>query len=191
MDKVSFTSLIRPVQAKEFSKSVSSIDRKNFVPYPWTFKQSVKAPKAYTTNICDCTVLGLTDGKDVFMAHLCPTQSVNHNRFELRRLLALNMDMKSPNLQAVLIGSKNTKISQKLYDMLKETVDGFQIPCSELKISGDSGCSISTAYSAEKDEWLISCAKIDKLIKSGVKDNLEILKNVFKKVNISDCDEIA
>lgn len=190
MDNISFTSLIRPVTGKEFSQITSAIARKNFAAYPWTAKESVKAEKAFTTRVCDCTLLGLTDGKDVLMMHLCPTQNANKNRFELKRFIAQKMDMKNPDLQTILIGSKENTESQNLYNTLQEILESYNIPFSELKISGKD-YSIDTAYSSQKDEWIVTCRKIDKLLQSGVKNNLEVLKNIFKKVNISACDEIA
>lgn len=190
MDNISFTSLIRPVGKKEFSQLTSAIDRKNFVSYPWTVKESVKAAKAYTTGVCDCTVLGITDGKDVLMMHLCPTQSANKNTFELKRFIEQKMNIKNPDLQAILIGSKETKPSEQLYDTLKDIMINYKIPLSELKIISN-GCQIDTAYSSQKDEWIVTCSKIDKFLRSGIKDSFEILKNTFKHVNISDCDEIV
>lgn len=193
MDNVSFTSLIKPVSRKDFSKAISSIDRKNSVNYPWTIKDSVKASGAYTTGVCDCTVLGITDGKDVLMMHLCPANVANkENLFniEIRRFLSQNIKRNNPDLQAILVGSRDYKDSQTLYEKLAEVVHDYNIPLSELKLSADN-CSIDAAYSSKTDEWLIACNKIDKYLREGVKNSTEILKSIFKKVDISELDEIV
>lgn len=73
MEKVSFTSRIRMVPLNEFRSAVANLPRKNFVSEPWTIKESVLADKAYTSDILDCTVCGLTDGQKVLLMHICPT----------------------------------------------------------------------------------------------------------------------
>lgn len=189
MKDVSFTSAIRPVTCNEFTKAVSSIARKNCVNYPWTINESVKAPQAYTKGVCDCSLLGITDGNDVLMMHLCPTNSNNKNYFQIKRFISSNVDLKNPNLQAILIGSKEIKTSEDLYNKLAEFMQEWKIPFSQLKTSAN-GCKIDVAYSSPKDEWIVTCNKIDKLIRSGVNDSLKILKDVFKNVNISQADEV-
>lgn len=189
MDKVSFTSAIKPVSAREFKSALALIDKKNSVNYPWTLKESIKAPAAFTTGVRDCSVVGITDGKEVLMLHLCPTVGVNRNFDAIRRFIAQKADLKNPDLQAIIIGGRKDKMSRFLSDKLTEIINNYNIPLSEVKISGDN-CSINTAYNSVTDEWLITCSKIDKYIRKGVKNGMEILKNIFQKVEISDVDEV-
>lgn len=129
---------------------------------------------------------GINDGKDVFMMHLCPTIEANHHLFNTKMFIAHNIDLNSPNLQAILVGSKPDKKSSDVYNKLVSIIKDFKIPFSELKI-GDIG--INVAYCSNKDEWLVSSFKIDKLLKKRL-DSENILKQTFKKVNISELDEI-
>ncbi len=186
MAEISFTSGIRPIPLETFGKTAASIGTRNFVNFPWTINESVKAPMAYTRHVCDCTMLGLTDGQDVLMMHLCPSMESNHNFFDIRQFIARNMDLKNPELQAILVGSKPAKKSQSIYNMLAEFLQTHRIPYSELKIGKDP---ISTAYSSRKDEWMISSPRIDRLLKRGM-DSPSILKDSFNKVKISSADEI-
>ena len=57
----------------------NKIGAKNYVDYPWTIKESVFSNNAYTKNIADCTVCGITDGLKVLLIHLCPTNKENFN----------------------------------------------------------------------------------------------------------------
>ena len=77
MDNITFTSRIRPVTRAEFSRVILSYGDKNFVGYPWTLKESVLSNKAYTKDIADCSVCGITDGLKVLLIHLCPTEKIN------------------------------------------------------------------------------------------------------------------
>lgn len=186
MTEISFTSGIKPVSLIEFSNSIGKIGTQNSVNYPWTIKESIKAPAAYTTNICDCTMLGISDGTNVLMMHICPTIEQNHNLFSIKQFIAQKLDLKKDNLEGILVGSKLNKKSQEIYEKLSEVLRNFNIPYSELKIGKDP---IKTAYSSQTDEWLISSSYIDKLLKKGT-EPLSILKSMFKKVNISETDEV-
>ena len=84
MNNISFTSIIRPVTAKEFRTAISSIPKTNSVNYPWTTRQSVIAPDAFTTGIYDCTAAVISNGQNAIMLHLCPT---NPKNFDLDNII--------------------------------------------------------------------------------------------------------
>ena len=63
MDNISFKSRIKLVQTEDFIKLTQNKNIKS-VNYPWTIKESVKAPNALTTDIYDCTALGIVSKDD-------------------------------------------------------------------------------------------------------------------------------
>lgn len=187
MSEISFTSAIRPVSLRDFSSAVTKIGSKHSVNYPWTINESIKAQAAYTTNICDCTMLGISDGENVLMMHICPTVEQNHNLFSLKQFIARHINLKNTNLEGMLIGSKMNKKSQEIYEKLSNLLQNFKIPYSELKIGKDP---IKTAYSSQTDEWIVSSPYIDKLLKKGT-EPLSVLNSTFEKVKIADTDEVV
>ena len=50
MDNISFKSRIKAVSLSEFNRLTSSY-RNNCVNYPWTVKESLLKPSAYTTDV--------------------------------------------------------------------------------------------------------------------------------------------
>lgn len=187
MNEVSFTSAITPVNQVQLAKKIANLDKKAFVAFPWTIQDSVKAASAGTTRVCDCSVMGITDGTDVFLMHLSPEYELNHSTYFIRQFIAKNVDLFNKNLQAILIGSKPTKKSQDVYNKLLMVLHEFKIPFSELKHAKDA---TNVFYSSVNDEWLISSQCIDRAIKQG-KTSEEILKNTFNTVNISPLDYIG
>ncbi len=188
MNDITFTSRIKAAPRPEFVQQAFQIGRKNLVDAPWTLKESVKATGAYTKGVCDCSVLGLTDGKDVLMLHLNPANGATPN--EIKNFITKKIDIKNPYLQAIIIGAKDTRISQLLSENLTKIVKDFDIPLTELKTSAP-GCWLDLAYSSVSDEWLISCEKIDELIEKGIKDSKTIFNKIFQKVELADCDEFV
>ncbi len=186
MTEISFTSAIRPVSTETFNKIASKIGAQNSVNYPWTKAQSVKSAAAYTTGVCDCTFVGISDGQEVLAMHLCPGFSENFNN--IKSFIANSIDVKNPNLQGILIGSQITNPSQLLYSKLKEALEYFKIPYSELKRSNSP---VHVAYSSIKDEWTVTSDCINNFLKSGRCTPKTILKCSFDKVNISELDEIV
>ena len=184
MTDISFTSAITPVPLKLFNQKSSLLDKKSFVDFPWTIDESVKSMSAATKNVCDCSILGITDGTNVFLMHLSPENDLNHISYFIRQCIARNVDLKSDNLQGILIGSKPTKKSQDLYNKLAAFLTEFRIPFSELKNAKDA---VNVFYSSVTDGWLIASVSIDRFLKKG-KSCEEIIKNTFKEVRISDLD---
>lgn len=186
-NNITFTSGIRAIPCKQFSTEFSRISSKNSVDYPWTLAESVKSNSAYTRGVADCTVCGITDGKDVLLMHVCPTMKTNHNVSGLRQFIARNIDLKNENLQGILIGSKQNKLSQNIYNMFLDFLNNFHIPFSELKIANDK---VNVGYMSSTDEWLVSSLKMDKLLNKG-ENSKDIFTNTFEKVTISVVDEIV
>lgn len=184
---ISFKSAISPVTCKEYANIAARIGRKKFVSAPWTLNQSIKSDSAYTTGVFDCTLCGITDGESVLMMHLCPDVAGNHHFSRIFRYIANNMDLKNPDLQGFLLGSQMKELSADIYTKFVEFFKNYKIPFSELKIGADK---LNAAYIKEKDTWIVSSLKIDKLLKQGC-NSAEVMKNMFKKVSISNVDELV
>ena len=113
MADVSFTSRIRPVSCKDFNNIVSVIPRNKFVSHPWLIEDSKMGQNVFTTNICDCTSCLISNGQEALLMHLSPMQESNHFFNNVLIYLRNHLDLKDENLQAILVGSKNTKKSLK------------------------------------------------------------------------------
>ena len=187
MAEISFTSGIRPVTSKEFSKITAKIDKKHFVGYPWTTKESVLGADVYTTGVVDCTVCGITDGKQALLLHICPSMEQNRHFYDIFRFIVGKLDMKNKNLQGIIMGSKCEKKSSTIYQNFVNFFEQMQIPFSELK---QDKYKFDTAYINSKDEWLISSYKVDKLIEKET-ESIDVLKQLFSEIRISDVDEIV
>ena len=83
MNNISFQSRIKFVSPSKFNQAVTGLSKDCLVDYPWTAKESVLAKNAYTKNIFDCTVCGITDGLKVLLMHICPTRTENDNFFKI------------------------------------------------------------------------------------------------------------
>ena len=187
MSEISFTSRIRPVTSKEFSKITAHIDKKYFVGYPWTTQESALGTDVYTTGIADCTACGITDGKQALLLHICPTIEKNLHFNDIFRFIVGKLDMKSKGLQGIVMGSKHDKKSSTVYRNFVNFFEQMQIPFSELK---QDKHKFNTAYITSKDEWLISSCNTDKLIEKKTAST-DVLKQLFSEIRISDVDEIV
>jgi len=189
MNNISFKSSIKPVTRSEFYKITNTIGRKNFVDYPWTVKETIQARSAYTNNVFDCTVLGLTDGEKVTLLHLCPTKGENKDFNKIINFIEEKVDLKNSFLQALLLGSQEKSLSKSsatLYNKLLALITKYNIPTTQLACAKEY---TDVAYQSNTDEWIVTSYKISR----GVEDKNppeEILRDVFKKVIISDTDEI-
>lgn len=188
MNDITFTSSIRLVKTDVFNKTVSAIPKSHFVAAPWTCKESVKAAEAYTSRVMDCTLCGLTDGTDVFMMHICPTEKENKHFAKIREYLKELIDLNNPDLQGFLLGARDypdDKSSVALFDKFVDLFKSLKIPFSQFKGS-DNFNSLNVAYFSSKDEWLISSYPVDKYV--GKKPSEKLLNEVFQKVELSDID---
>lgn len=189
-NKITFTSIIRPVKRSMFNNVVSGISRKNFVEYPWTVKESVIAKDAYTTGVIDCTVCGITDGEKVFMMHICPTNKDNFNFKKIKDFITKKVDLSNEDLSAVVIGAKSypdDSRSYKLFDNFVKFLKSKNIPTTSIK-GGDVYESVDVLYRQRNDEWLISGKYLDKYIdhtSSGL-----VLNKIFPQIELSEFDII-
>lgn len=189
MNTLSFKSTFRPVKGEQFTKLVTSCDRKFISLYPWTIKESVSGTKAMTTDVFDCSVFALSDGVKVFLMHLCPTIEENLDFGKIENFILKKNDIKDKNLQAVLIGSQSDfKLSKNLYNFLADFVEKHNIPCSFFKHCKDY---FNIHYSSITDEWSITSLGIDADLTDGETDNEKVLNKNFKYVKLSSFDEFA
>ncbi len=191
MDKnISFKSNIRLVTPEEFRQIANKIGEKNFVKYPWTVKQSVLANSAYTKDIFDCTVCGLTDGQTVLLNHICPTVMENNNFDKIAGFIKSKIDLTNSNLQGFLLGSKKnfkeSPFSTQLFENFANFLQKHNIQFSQFK---GSIYPSDVAYSSLKDEWVISNYNITAPLPNS--ETKKILNNIFDDIKISELDEIV
>ena len=192
MNKITFTSRIRPVTVQEFSRTTFSMNKNQFVDYPWTLKESVFSNKAYTKSVADCTVCGITDGLRVLLIHLCPTNKINFDFEKVKKYICEKFDINNPDLQAILIGGKpeysHGPNSYKLFGLFEDFLNRSKIPYSKLK--GGFGTK-DVAYSSTSDEWIIANNRIKRPELGEIRSPIKALENIFNEVKISDVDEVS
>ena len=188
MQNVNFTSRIRPVSAKEFSRCITAINRENFVDYPWTVASSRVAKDVGTSYICDCTGVLVTTGEKALMKHLNPAIEENHNFKKSEKYISDNIDLKHEDVQALVVGS-NPKDAESadIFNKFINFFNGYKIPTTVLK-NGLAPTNI--AYRSCTDEVIVSNKKIDDAIQRG-KTALEALCSGFEEVKIAECDYVA
>ena len=156
MDNISFQSRIRLTSIETFKKNVAGC--RNNVIYPWTTKETVCAPKAFTEGVYDCTTLGIKDGEDVLFMHLCPTMPRNSNWARIERYIVNSVYSKldPKNLQALILGSKRDNISSPrstgLFNFLEGVLNKLNIEYSKFK---GGNFENNLAYDSMKNEWII------------------------------------
>ena len=186
MTEISFTSKIVPMYWQDFNKVTSSFCRDNLVDYPWSVSSSRVGKDLFTHRICDCSACLVTDGKKAVLMHLLPSNKDNHIFSNVLFFLRNNLDLKDKNLQAVLVGSKNTKSSQDIWNKFVDLLDYLKIPTTILK-NGKSPTHL--AYRTSTDEVLISNEQISNVVRLN-KGAKQALSDGFEYVKISDHDEI-
>lgn len=98
---INFTSNIRVVNLREFSKEIATISSQNVAKKPWTAKEIIKASEAYTTGICECTAGGITNGTDVVMFHI--SRGPENDDFSvIERTLLKKLNILSPEARVGL-----------------------------------------------------------------------------------------
>lgn len=191
MNNISFQSKIRPVNREQFYKSIYSHPMNASVEYPWTVKETVYATKANTTGVLDCTVLGLTDGIKVFLMHICPTRKENYYFSKIVDYIKEKIDLKNPNLQGFLLGSKanlRDGSSELLFNNFEKFLKENNIVYSKFK---GGPCTSNVAYSSEKDEWIISNEATENAdLKKYYDTPLDFFKRSYADVKIADCDSV-
>lgn len=186
MTEISFTSKIVPMYWQDFNKVTSSFCRDNLVDYPWAVSSSRVAKDVFTYRICDCTSCLITNGNKAVLMHLIPLNKDNHIFSNVLNFLHNNIDLKNKNLQAVLVGSKNSKQSQDIWNKFVDLLDYLKIPTTILK-NGQSPTHL--AYRTSTDEVLVSNLQISDAVLYG-KSGKQALDDGFEFVKISEFDEI-
>lgn len=191
MDNISFTSLIRPVRTFEFDAASRQIPKKNFVDYPWTCKESVKAVGAYTKDVLDCTMCGITDGQKVFMMHICPTNIENSNFYKIKNYLLKKVDILNKNLSALVLGGKQTPEDGRsiaLFDNFVNFLESKGIPTTSLR-GGTTYEPVNVLYTSKNDEWLISGSYLDSFINKEAPEM--VLGKIFPDIKLAPDDIIT
>ena len=188
-NNISFQGTYRAITKAEFGRKTINLPRGCNVRYPWTTKESVRATKAYTTGTIDCSVLGISNGQDVFLMHLCPTNPKNSNFKQIKNFILEHIDRESKYLEAALFGSQDYSAkSQKLNKNLLDLMKSLGIPCSIFKCASDE---FDVAYSSIEDEWCVSSDAIDYLLNEKKVSSKDALQTTFKEIRLSHVDELA
>jgi len=199
--QISFTSRIRLVTKSDF-KSVASKVSAN-VDYPWTAKEIIKSNSAYTTGICDCTAGGITDGKDVVMFHICPSESNLNDWSNIIGTLKQKIDIKSKKLQGFLLGSFVYSRSNSVFCGFEAFMKENKVPYTKLQGHTEIFADSDILYSSSRDEWLVTSDQISCDLKNNrklfgkmsieerQKQLAQIVKNTFLKVNIAPKDKLV
>lgn len=188
MNNITFTSRYRFVGNGEFARSTLSYSKQQFVDFPWTLSEAVLSNKAYTKDVEDCTVLGLTDGLKVLLLHLTPSLSQNRKSNKIIDYIKDKIDVKNPYLQGFIMGSKpnmiNSQYSEKVYEFLEKFLIDNKIPFTKMK---GSNCAHSVAYNSNTDEWIISCENFSN--KNQMTED-KFLKSNFNTIEFCEEDEL-
>lgn len=189
MSDVSFKAKIKPVTASEFTRSRTLTRHR--VDYPWTVTETVKAKKAYTTDIYDCTAGGIIDRKNkkVVMFHICPTQKENVDFDNIEKHIMGLVGEGSNDLSGFLVGSLDLfRDSSMMFKKLHRMLIRHNIPTTVLRGTKEERTNI--LYNAKKDVLLVTNHNINQKIHNGEKSPETILKESFDEVSLSNVDSL-
>ena len=189
MSDVSFKAKIRPVTASEFTRSRTLTRHR--IDYPWTVNETVRAKKAYTTDIYDCTAGGIVErnSKKVVMFHICPTQKENMDFDNIEKHIMSLVEDDSTNLSGFLVGSLDMfRDSSMMFKKLHRMLTSHNIPTTVLRGTKEQRTNI--LYNAKKDELLVTNHNINQKIHNGEKSPETILSESFDEVSLSNIDTL-
>ena len=192
MDNISFKSRIKLVQTEDFVKLTQNKNIKS-VNYPWTIKESVKAQNALTTDIYDCTALGIIskDDNNVLLMHISPNGTDCKKINKIETFISKKINLLSDNLTGFIIGSKknniNSPTSTKMFDKLAGILDKYQIPYTKFK---GGNYSNNIAYSSKNDTWLVANDVVDLSKSVYNKNKKQILNFMFDEIKTAPNDNI-
>lgn len=192
MDNISFKSRIKLVQTEDFARLTQNKNMKS-VNYPWTIKESVKAPNALTTDIYDCTALGIVskDDNNVLLMHISPNGTDYKKINKIETFISKKINLLSDNLTGFIIGSKknniNSPTSTKMFDKLAGILDKYNIPYTKFK-GGNYFNNI--AYSSKDDTWLVANDVVDLSKSVYNKNKKQILNFMFDEIKTAPNDNI-
>ena len=192
MDNISFKSRIKLVQTEDFVKLTQNKNIKS-VNYPWTIKESVKAQNALTTDIYDCTALGIVskDDNNVLLMHISPNGTDYKKINKIETFISKKINLLSDNLTGFIIGSKknniNSPTSTKMFDKLAGILDKYNIPYTKFK---GGNYSINIAYLSKDDTWLVANDVVDLSKSVYNKNKKQILNFMFDEIKTAPNDNI-
>ena len=192
MDNISFKSRIKLVQTEDFARLTQNKNMKS-VNYPWTIKESVKAPNALTTDIYDCTALGIVskDDNNVLLMHISPNGTDCKKINKIETFISKKINLLSDNLTGFIIGSKknniNSPTSTKMFDKLAGILDKYNIPYTKFK---GGNYSNNIAYSSKDDTWLVANDVVDLSKNVYNKNKKQILNFMFDEIKTAPNDNI-
>ncbi len=192
MDNISFKSRIKLVQTEDFARLTQNKNMKS-VNYPWTIKESVKAPNALTTDIYDCTALGIVskDDNNVLLMHISPNGTDYKKINKIETFISQKINLLSDNLTGFIIGSKknniNSPTSTKMFDKLADILDKYNIPYTKFK---GGNYSNNIAYSSKDDTWLVANDVVDLSKSVYNKNKKQILNFMFDEIKTAPNDNI-
>lgn len=163
------------------------------VNYPWTIKESVKAPNALTTDIYDCTALGIVskDNNNVLLMHISPNGTDCKKINKIETFISKKINLLSDNLTGFIIGSKknniNSPTSTKMFDKLAGILDKYNIHYTKFK---GGNYSNNIAYSSKDDTWLVANDVVDLSKSVYNKNKKQILNFMFDEVKTAPNDNI-
>ena len=186
-NNLQFKSKIRPINYLKYREIIDKMGKNVEVKPPWTLAESIKNKNAFSTNIIDCTVCGLTNGQDVLMLHICPTVEKNKNFSKIKDFILKNFDVTSYDTRGFLVGSQKNNMYSQFSDTLFQNfvnfMEKFEIPFSQFR--GTKKIPVHVAYSSTRDEWLLSNP-----IVNPYRCDLESLKMNFDDIKIDKGDEL-
>ena len=192
MDNISFKSRIKLVQTEDFARLTQNKNMKS-VNYPWTIKESVKAPNALTTDRYDCTALGIVskDDNNVLLMHISPNGTDCKKINKIETFISKKINLLSDNLTGFIIGSKknniNSPTSTKMFDKLAGILDKYNIPYTKFK---GGNYSNNIAYSSKDDTWLVANDVVDLSKSVYNKNKKQILNFMFDEIKTAPNDNI-
>ena len=192
--KTSFQSTIQIVNPEEFAVAVQRISN-NEVKFPWTINGSRLSIDVYTRGVYDCGVVGITNGKEAFLMHICPTEVANSNFTKIRDFILEKIRyMRNEYVQGFVLGGKadiscqSSPKSMEYADNYCEIFKHEGIPFTKLLGGKDWN---DVAYFTEKDMWLIGNIQSAQL-RNAYRDNpAAAAKSIFDKVDLCEFDEFS
>ncbi|MBQ7764432.1 hypothetical protein IJ384_03570 [bacterium] len=193
MTNISFQSKIRIIPNSKFNQKTRNIDKNFLIDYPWGLKNSVLGNQFYTTDVLDCSVLGLRCKNKVLGLHIGPYSNDSYNFSNIEKFIEKTISVKDSSLKGFLIGSKMGfdvyEESENLFEKFRNFLRNHKIQFSELR--GGIGAK-NIFYSAETDELLIGTDLIEKeQININKTKAIDYARHIFEEIRLLDQDKIS
>ena len=189
MQYISFKSRIRPVGVGDFYKAARTIGERGNACPPWTIRDSAFNKDVFTSGVIDCTVCGITDGKNALLVHICPTLEENKDFKKIADYIKSKLEfMKKEYLQGLILGSQDeeTNESRNLFNKFVDLMEKLNIPTSIFRAAEEE---THVAYISDKDEWIISTKDVPALLRD--RNGEQTIITIFDEVKLSELDEFG